>query len=247
MYSVTLPVGDAASQVARHDGSFCRHDVVTHSAICRHAGSLGQLVAPEQQFVSAHVAQDDAAALKICITPGQLPASVPTPASSSGGPASLGGDAPPPGVPPGQGAPPVDLHAPIDGGRGLDDEHAKSVAIAPARAGGPSRRSAARAVAAVAKGGAVAQAAAEAVAFKDESFEAMAIVFLGPWWRGVSSVLAVDVGARGGWGSHGGACWRVAEAGQGGRSGRTDAHTSRAIEAHAACLPLRAPRPIGSN
>jgi hypothetical protein len=189
-YSVTLPVGAAASHVRRHDWSFWRHDVVTHVAIWRQAGSFGQLVEPVQQLVSAQVAQDDAAALKIWAAPGQLPASVAVPVWTGGVPASIGRDEPPPpavlGVP--HGTPSVDLHAPIDGGRGLlDDEHAKSVATPAAIPAALSRRRARR----LRAGGGVAAEpaeAAEAAVLTDELFQAMAVVFLGPQARGLSSV-----------------------------------------------------------
>ncbi len=228
----------------RHDWSFWRHDVVTQVAIWRQAGSFGQLVEPVQQFVSAQVAQDDAAALKIWAAPGQLPASVAVPVWPGAVPASIGREDPPPGLAVPQGTPSVGLQAPSEGGMlSDDDEHAaaasaKSVAIAAlATAPNPGRPSARRAL--VRGAAQEPEEAAEAALLKDEFFEAveamegMRVVFLGLRVGELSSVAD-------------GRCENLGAAdagGRGGRGGREEgarrkwvnrpmaAHTSRAIQA----------------
>jgi hypothetical protein len=76
--------------------------------------------------------------------------------------------------------------------------------------------------------------AAELAEFKDELFEAMAIAFSGLEARRLSRVLR---GAEG----------RLVLMGEGQVGSSRAAHTSRAIETIAACLPLRGPGSIGSN
>jgi hypothetical protein len=163
MNSLIVPGGEAPSHVTRHDWSFCRHVIATQTATERHAGSLGQLVALGQQLVSTQVAQDDAAAAKISVAPGQFPASVIV-TTTGVVPASRGGvDIPPPGGGVPQATPSTGLHAPScgglpSGGEGDEDEQATSAAIAPA-----------------------------SVAYaKDEFFEAMAIGFS---WAGVARAV----------------------------------------------------------
>jgi hypothetical protein len=157
--------------VTRHDWSFCRQVIATQTATDRQAGSFGQLVAPEQQLFWTQVAHDDAAALKMAVAPGQLPASGTAPVWAGGAPASRAGDElPPMGVAPLQGALLVETHFPSCGGLGPDEEEqARSAAIAPAAA---DQR-------------------------KDELFEAMAICFLGLRSRRLSRVMRVNERGRG--------------------------------------------------
>jgi hypothetical protein len=145
MYSVMVPVADAASHVGRHVESFARHWVTTQVATARHAGSFGQLVALWQQFVSTQemhefgeVAMVDA--LKISDAAGQLPASVgntTAPLSAPPRPASPRPDGLPPGIDALQETPLTGLHVPSSGGFvPLEDEQAANAARA---ATGPSR------------------------------------------------------------------------------------------------------------
>jgi hypothetical protein len=78
MYSVTAEVGEAPSQVGRHDESFAMQLCVTHTAIDRQFGSFGQLEDVEQQLAATHVAHEGAAMLamlKISVAPAQVPPS----------------------------------------------------------------------------------------------------------------------------------------------------------------------------
>jgi hypothetical protein len=75
MYSVIVPVGAAPSQVTRHDESFARHVCATQTAIDVQAGSFGQLVGFEQQWIATQVAHDEPAALKISFAPAHVPPS----------------------------------------------------------------------------------------------------------------------------------------------------------------------------
>jgi hypothetical protein len=72
-------------------------------------------------------------------------------------------------------------------------------------------------------------------------FEAMAIAFSGLQARRLSRVL------RGAEGAQRGLRGAVALMGEGQVGSPRAAHTSRAIETIAACLPLRGPGSIGSN
>ena len=139
MYSLMVPGGEAPSQVTKQDWSFCKHVIATQTAMERHAGSFGQLVALEQQLAWTHVAQDELAALKIRVTPGQLPASGVVVTGVVGVvPASRDGAImPPPGEAPLQGTPLTGVHAPScgglpSGGEGDEDEQAKKAVMAPA-------------------------------------------------------------------------------------------------------------------
>jgi len=122
MYSLMVPGGEAPSQVTKQDWSFCKHVIATQTAMERHAGSFGQLVA-----------------LKIRVTPGQLPASGVVVTGVVGVvPASRDGAImPPPGEAPLQGTPLTGVHAPScgglpSGGEGDEDEQATNAAIATA-------------------------------------------------------------------------------------------------------------------
>jgi hypothetical protein len=114
MYAVTVPVGDAPSQVARHDESFARQVCATHVAIDTQLESFGQLVGLVQQRVATHVAHDEPGLLKICAAPAQVPpSSDPTvPLSVELLPPSGCGAAPPPGAAAEQGTPSTGLQLP---------------------------------------------------------------------------------------------------------------------------------------
>jgi hypothetical protein len=147
MYSVMVPVADAASHVGRHDESFARHWLTTQVATARHAGSFGQLVALWQQFVSTQVTHDVGevvgvvdmvAALKISDAAGQLPpsAGITEPLSKTPPPPSPRADRPPPAMDAVQATPLTGVQGPGCGGFGLVDEQATS---APTAAAGPIR------------------------------------------------------------------------------------------------------------
>lgn len=152
MYSVMVPVADAASHVGRHDESFARHWLTTQVATARHAGSFGQLVALWQQFVSTQVTHDVGevvgvvdmvAALKISEAAGQLPpsAGIAEPLSNTPPPPSPRADLPPPAMDAVQATPLTGVQVPSCGGFGLlEDEHAMSAATAVAGPIRPRRR-----------------------------------------------------------------------------------------------------------
>jgi hypothetical protein len=137
MNSLMVPAGEAPSHVIRHDWSFCRHVVATQSARDRHAGSLGQLVELAQHWFWTQAAQDDPAALKSWVAPGQLPASEIV-WTGGGTPASREGViVPPPTVDPVHVAAPLGVHFPScgglpSGGEGDEDEQARRAVMAPA-------------------------------------------------------------------------------------------------------------------
>jgi hypothetical protein len=172
MYSVSVPGGDAPSQVMRHDWSFARQLCATHTAIDVQAGSFGQLVASEQQCVATQAAHDEAAVLKIWLAPVQVPPSptTPVPLSVAVPPPSPCGEAPPPGTGAPQVRPRAGTQGPSSAGFGpLEDEHAMAAASAPARA-------------------------ARLAVRMEESCKAMAIGFLGLWsWRLSSADAWADV------------------------------------------------------
>jgi hypothetical protein len=152
MYSVMVPVADAASHVGRHDESFARHWLTTQVATARHAGSFGQLVALWQQFVSTQEMHDVGEVamvdvLKISDAAGQLPpsAGIPEPLSETPPPPSPRADGPPPDTAEVQATPLTGLQVPSCGGFGeLEDEQATSAARAtagPTRPARPWRRS----------------------------------------------------------------------------------------------------------
>jgi hypothetical protein len=156
MYSVMVPVADAASHVGRHDESLARHWLTTQVATARHAGSFGQLVALWQQFVSTQVTHDVGevvgvvdmvAALKISDAAGQLPpsAGIAEPLSATPPPPSPRGDRPPPDMDVVQATPLTGVQVPSCGGFGsLEAEQATRVptaAAGPIRPASPCRRS----------------------------------------------------------------------------------------------------------
>jgi hypothetical protein len=160
MYSVTVPVGEAASHVTRHDGSFGRHVCATQTAIEVQAGSFGQLVAFTQQCSATQVAHEDSAVLKISLAPAHVPPSPTTTVLLSVGPPPSPCAEEPPAPPTG---PPQFEQGPSKGGLGplVDEEQAAArVARAAAR---PAPRPAIR---------------------REVARKPMAIDFLGLWsWR----------------------------------------------------------------
>jgi hypothetical protein len=114
-----------------------------HMAIETHAGSFGQVVPPEQQFVATHAMHDmddafDAVdAAKICEAPGHVVDASPVaavPASTMGRPPSPGAPGPPPCTAPTHGVPFVDMHPASCGGLGLLEHAGPSATIATAAA-----------------------------------------------------------------------------------------------------------------
>jgi hypothetical protein len=96
MYSVAVAVGVAPSHVGRHDVSFARHVIVTHTAIDTQFGSFGQLAEVAQQLAATQDTHDGAAEAKISFAPVQLPPSPISTPLSVAVLASLGGAPPPP-------------------------------------------------------------------------------------------------------------------------------------------------------
>jgi len=217
MNSVRVPVGAAPSHVARQVWSFARHDVATHEATLRQAGSFGQLVGPEQHAVAMQLAQDEPGVVKIWLAPVHVPASVTKTTPLSKTPPSLGGEVPPPLTGPVHMAPSVGLHVPSCGGFGLDDdEQAKRAPSVPARSGTVMR-------ARVLPGASV----------KDErkGTEGMASRTT---WAVVAGTVKVPAG-------------HALMSTDPGAALPTAAHTSRAIGRAAACLLLSRPCSISSN
>jgi hypothetical protein len=218
--SVRVPVGAAPWHVARHDWSFARHDVATHAATLMHAGSLGQLVGPEQHAAAMQLAHDEPGVVKIWLAPVHVPASVTKTTPPSKTPPSRGGDVPPPATGPVHLAPSVGLHVPSCGGFGLvDDEQARRAPRAPARSGSAMR----------------ARVLLGAAAVKDERKDAEGMASRCSW---AVVVGTVKVSA--------GQCARERTALLYGAL-RTAAHTSRVIGRAAACLLLSHPCSISSN
>jgi len=140
--SVRVPVGTALVHVARHDWSFARHDVATHAATLMHAGSLGQLVGPEQHAAAMQLAHDEPGVVKIWLAPVHVPASFTKTTPLSKTPPSLGGEVPPPLTGPLHLAPSVGMHVPSCGGFGLwseFDEQARRAPSIPATSGSAMR------------------------------------------------------------------------------------------------------------